>query len=341
MNIDLKQAASKKNIGFGLNKRGSKSKPATSKKRKKTSSIFNDADSDSSDVTVDDAGGGNANSSDARRQFNKDLAAEQTALRSRAEKAMKKASNTDATYGDYDAQYDSFSSGAAADRAKQLELAERQKPPAERKSRYIQNLLVASKNRDHEREIILERKIAREQAAEEMHHEYRDKDQFVTKSYKRKLEERQQWIDEDKVKSAKDEHNDVRKKVAGTAMMGLDWSKMENTSASSAIPEAKQIDKGSSNSNDRDRIENDTSSSYREINSDDDRKTSAVPNSRDSRTTRTHVQNEQPVGEEIEIDEELNEQNIRVLRLKNIFAARDRYLIRRQEVIEKTRAIKI
>mmetsp|Transcript_9543 Transcript_9543/g.14302 ORF Transcript_9543/g.14302 Transcript_9543/m.14302 type:complete len:189 (-) Transcript_9543:106-672(-) len=170
-----------------------------------------------------------------------------------------------------------------------------------------------------------------------MHHEYRDKDQFVTKSYKRKLEERQQWIDDDKVKIAKDEHNDVRKKVAGTAMMGLDWSKMENTSVSSSIPEAKHVDKGSSNNNDRDRIENNKSSSFREINSDDDRKQSAVPYSRDSRTTRTHAQNDQPVGEEIEIDEELNEQNIRVQRLKKIFAARDRYLIRRQVVIEKNR----
>ena len=79
MNIDLKQAASKNNIGFGLNNRCSKSKPATSKKRKKTSSIFNDDDSDSSDGAAEDAGGGNTNSSDARRQFNKDLAAEQTA----------------------------------------------------------------------------------------------------------------------------------------------------------------------------------------------------------------------------------------------------------------------
>jgi len=56
-------------------------------------------------------------------------------------------------------------------RAKQLELAERQKTSVERKSRSIQSLqvLVASKIRNHEREIILERtKIVREQAAKEM-----------------------------------------------------------------------------------------------------------------------------------------------------------------------------
>lgn len=337
MNIDLKQASKKSDIGFGLNKRGSKYKPATSKKRKKTPSIFNDDDSDSSDSATEDAGGGggHSNSSDARRKFNKDLAAEQAALRSRAEKAMQKASNTDATYGDYDAQYDSFSSGAAADRAKKLELAERQKPPAERKSRYIQNLLVASKNREHEREIILERKIAREQAAEEMHHEYRDKDQFVTKSYKRKLEERRQWIEEDKMKSAKDEQNDVTKKVAGAAMMGLDWSKMENSSASSSIPEARYVDKESNNKHYQDGIDNCKSSSYRDCNSDNDRKPSAVPYSTDTKTSGTHAQNELDVGEEVEIDKELNEQNIRVQRLKKIFAARDRYLKRRQDVIEE------
>eukprot|EP01083_Nonionella_stella_P119272 356438_1 len=118
--------------------------------------------------------------------------------------------------------------------------------------------------------------------------------------------------------------------------MGLDWSKIENTSVSSTIPEAKHVDKGSSNHIDRDRIENNKSSNHREINCDDDRAPSAVPYSRDSRTSRTYLKNKQSVGEEIEIDEELNEQKIRVRRLKKIFAARDRYLIRRQ-VTEKNR----
>lgn len=86
----------------------------------------------------------------------------------------------------------------------------------ERKSRYMEDLVLAAKKRKQERDVVFERKVAREQAAEEAANpEYLGKDRFVTAAYKRKLQERQVWQAEEDEKARIEAANDVTKKSDG------------------------------------------------------------------------------------------------------------------------------
>lgn len=155
MNIDLSKTKKKATkLSLGLNKR--------------SNVLGDDSDSDNE-----------AAASSTKASVNQAVAREQAALRQRAQAAMV-AEDAAAVY-DYDGAYDSFRP------------AEEKKPkePEERKSRYIGDLLQSAQQRQREREMAMERKIAKEQAEEE--DDYRDKQKFVTAGYKRKLEERQLW----------------------------------------------------------------------------------------------------------------------------------------------------
>ena len=188
--------------------------------------MFHDSSSDEDETPS------STNKSTSRQNFNKDLLAEQAALRKRAEKAI----DSSGVYN-YDEDYESFSVGHAFDKATQQEPQDTsgEKP----KSRYIENLLQKAKERQYEREIVMERKIAKEQAEEDLNADYRDKEKFVTKSYKRKLEEREAWLKQDAEKQKRDEERDVSKQNAGVAMMGF-YGNLSRIGAGNAGEEQKE-----------------------------------------------------------------------------------------------------
>lgn len=166
MNINLaggskkKQQQAGKTIGFGLNKR-----------KKKPANAFDDSDDDDDDAEQEAA----TNKNEYRRDaVNREIAAEQEALRKRAKKAMAGAGSDKDSLYDYDGAYDSFQ--PKVDKSKQEEDDDKPK-----ESRYIHDLLKQSEKRNVEREAIYERKVAREQEEEDAQADYRGKEKFVTK----------------------------------------------------------------------------------------------------------------------------------------------------------------
>ena len=185
-------------LNFGLNARHRRTKL----------SAFQDEDSSSSDVEEK-----NLQLSQGRRQIvNKELSKDQLALRKRNEQDL--SSNGDIF--DYDSHYESFSSLHHQQSQLKPDTYHNTNPSTEKKeSRYISSLLHHSKLRQQEREIVMERKIAKVQAAEESKEEFQGKDRFITNAFKRKLQEREEWLKNDEVQRKKEEEDDVTKKVAG------------------------------------------------------------------------------------------------------------------------------
>lgn len=145
---------------------------------------------------TEEAAGGNA--------FRAALAKQMTARAAAAQAAAAAAVATDtAGVFDYDAWKEEEE--AAAGRGGGSSLAKRRTlqtagmradaaapgaPGAPKTSKYISNLLVAAQEREAEREISYERRLARERAAEEA--EFGQTEVFVTSAYKEKLLEREQ-----------------------------------------------------------------------------------------------------------------------------------------------------
>jgi coiled-coil domain-containing protein 55 len=207
MNISLgKSKAKKKKIGFGLNNRSSSGAAASN-------NVFGDAGDDDDDDDDDDGGSSGA-PGDARRRINQQISKEQAALRQRAQAAMANSSSTDGGIFDYDGAYDSFKPPTDAATKKQAD-----NNKEDRKSKYIGDLLETAKKRQRDREAVFERKVAKEQALEDAQEDFAGKEKFVTKAYRRKLEERKQWEAEEQVRKQEEEVNDVTKqKTAGAAM---------------------------------------------------------------------------------------------------------------------------
>ncbi|GKY93627.1 hypothetical protein MPSEU_000330100 [Mayamaea pseudoterrestris] len=184
MNISLnKKQQSKKSsklLGFGLNKRNVLS--------------AGDSDDDDENSNDDDA------APSSRSIVNQAIAQEQSALRQRAEAALKHVSANDVY--DYDGAYDDIH---AKRQRKHDEQESLRNDNASRQSRYTEQLLKTSRERKFQHEIIMERKIAKEQEAESMQADFRDKDVFVTASYKRKLQERNLWLAQEKERDEKEE----------------------------------------------------------------------------------------------------------------------------------------
>ena len=87
--------------------------------------------------------------------------------------------------------------------------ANRQKAAAEsdsdrqqRQSKYISGLLKTAEVRKRENEILFERKLLKDRAAED--DEFGDKPKYVTGAYKEKLKEQQRWLEEQKVIEARE-----------------------------------------------------------------------------------------------------------------------------------------
>ncbi|KAL9188157.1 hypothetical protein ACHAXT_006535 [Thalassiosira profunda] len=204
-----------KGLAYGLNARN---------KRRKGGGLSGFG-GDSSDESASGGAneGGAPGASTTRSDINKAIAAEQAALRKRAQDAMNKSSLDSAVY-DYDAEFDSFSSGKKKEeeaRAAKAAAAKKRAPGEKVAPRYISNLLQTAQRRNQEQEIIHERKVAKEQAEEDAALRYEGKEKFVTSSYKRKLAEREQWAKEEEARAKKEEEEDVTKKTGvGSFMFG-------------------------------------------------------------------------------------------------------------------------
>lgn len=187
MNINLAKAPAKKKMGvaaLGFNARGA-------------TTAFGSDDSSSSEgepVT-------------GRTAVNRAITKEQAALRVRAAAAVA-SSSVNADIYDYDGAYDSFHS-----KSKDSEKED------SKESRYIGDLLKAAEQRKWERDLAHERKVARDQAAEEeAEPEFRGKEKFVTAAYKRKLEERKVWQANDEKQRLIEEGHDVTKQTDGVGI---------------------------------------------------------------------------------------------------------------------------
>lgn len=157
----------------------------------------------------------------SRAAVNRALLSEQAALRKRAQEAVY----------DYDGEYDTF---------KQPEkVAPKQE---ERKSRYIGGLLKAADQRKRERDIVYERKVAKEQAEEDAEVDFRGKDKFVTAAYKKKLEERELWLAEEESKRKAEEANDVTKQTGGLAMANFYGNMNRNVAMGGGEPENDRME---------------------------------------------------------------------------------------------------
>ena len=193
------------NLSYGLNARHHKNK------RKKGLIGFDGSDDSHSD---DDGDARNASRdagpASARSAVNRDIAAEQAAVRKRAQAQAARAAS--ATY-DYDAEYDSFSS--AKQREDAAAAAARTRKDAPKAPRYISKLLQTAQRRNQAQEIIYERQVLKEQAKEDASLQYEGKEKFVTSSYKRKLAERERWTQEEEERTRREEADDVTKKKKG------------------------------------------------------------------------------------------------------------------------------
>ncbi|XP_059429937.1 uncharacterized protein LOC132163606 [Corylus avellana] len=117
------------------------------------------------------------------------------------EEQRKKALEEDPTVFDYDGVYDEMK-----EKAVRPQVQDRK----ERKSRYIEILKEKAKEREQYREVVFERKIAKERSQDD--HLYADKDKFVTRAYKKKLAEQAKWQEEERLRELREEKEDVTKK---------------------------------------------------------------------------------------------------------------------------------
>jgi len=74
-------------------------------------------------------------------------------------------------------------------------------------SKYIAQLKEKAELRKREQDIIYERKLQKERSKED--HLFGDKDKFVTSAYRKKLEEQQKWLEEERMRQLREEKEDV------------------------------------------------------------------------------------------------------------------------------------
>ncbi|XP_057752742.1 uncharacterized protein LOC130970624 [Arachis stenosperma] len=117
------------------------------------------------------------------------------------EEQQKKALEEDPTVFDYDGVYDKMKEKVARPLIQDRE---------ERKPRYIQNLIKKAKEREQYRDIVYEKKIAKERSKDD--HLYADKDKFITEAYRKKLAERERQMELERLRELQEERDDVTKK---------------------------------------------------------------------------------------------------------------------------------
>jgi len=215
MNISLTKAAKKQKkkggAGFKKNAAGTAGAGGSSKK----TNVFGGGSEDEDDDAEEPGAAASATIS-GRQAVNRAIVKEQEAVRARVAAAVAATSSEQqggADLYDYDGAYDSFHP-----KKPQPDDAASQRDGEEKKSRYIGELLKAAQERQQERDVVYERKMVREQAAEEeADPAMRGKEKFVTAGYKRKLEERKLWEAAQEDQRRAEEENDVTKRKEGMA----------------------------------------------------------------------------------------------------------------------------
>jgi coiled-coil domain-containing protein 55 len=201
------------NINLALSKKKKTTNSLKMGVNARASNVFgDDGDEEGSDASEPDAAA--AVSSSSRAKVNQAVALEQQALRQRAAAAAAAAATTNTDMYDYDGVYDSMHPVDTKDNNKPESSTDphnQEKP----KSRYIEDLLKASKERQLQRELVMERRITKEQEAESQQAEYAGKEQFITAAYKRKLQERQVWLEQEKERDDKEQNNMEKMGMAG------------------------------------------------------------------------------------------------------------------------------
>ena len=213
-----------------------------------------------------------------------------------------------------------------------------------------------AKERQYEREIVLERKIAKEQAEEDLNDDYRDKEKFVTKSYKRKLEEREAWLKQDAEKQKRDDERDVSKQNAGVAMMGFygNLSRIGTGYGEEGVVNVNHVTTDAHRETDRNENRigkdhdsgdigemNDFTANHKYKGEVDNISTSRHDDAYESKKHRSATKEsflDSKNAEEVEIEYEIAHQSLRVQTLQKIFQARDRYLKRKADREETLRS---
>jgi hypothetical protein len=113
-----------------------------------------------------------------------------------ANKIVQSALNEDANAFAYDEVYTDLQAN------RQQAAAESDADRQQRQSKYISGLLKTAEVRKRENEILFERKLLKDRAAED--DEFGDKPKYVTGAYKEKLKEQQRWLEEQKVIEARE-----------------------------------------------------------------------------------------------------------------------------------------
>ncbi|KAG4909995.1 hypothetical protein JHK87_056111 [Glycine soja] len=117
------------------------------------------------------------------------------------EEQQKKALEEDPSVFDYDGVYDQMKEKVARPLVQDRE---------ERKPKYIQNLIKKAKEREQYREIVYEKKIAKERSKDD--HLYAGKDKFITEAYRKKLAERERQMELERLRELQEERDDILKK---------------------------------------------------------------------------------------------------------------------------------
>ncbi|KAK7357934.1 hypothetical protein VNO80_17231 [Phaseolus coccineus] len=117
------------------------------------------------------------------------------------EEQQKKALEEDPSVFDYDGVYDKMKAKETRPLTQDRE---------ERKPKYIENLIKKAKEREQYREIVYEKKIAKERSKDD--HIYANKDKFVTEAYRKKLAERERQMELERLRELQEERDDVTKK---------------------------------------------------------------------------------------------------------------------------------
>ncbi|XP_061608817.1 nuclear speckle splicing regulatory protein 1 isoform X2 [Phyllopteryx taeniolatus] len=135
-----------------------------------------------------------------RESLQKEAAKKKTMRQTQLE--MKKALEEDSTVYDYDAVYDDI-------QKQRLDNSRKVLSGAEKKPKYIHQLMKAVESRKKEQERREERKIQKEREAEG--EQFADKEAYVTSAYKRKLQEQEEEEERERREAAIEAALDVRK----------------------------------------------------------------------------------------------------------------------------------
>jgi coiled-coil domain-containing protein 55 len=184
-------------ITYGLQLRAPAAKPVA---KKKARNIFGDDDDDD-----DDGGGGGDTMNDRGMVGN--MIRQQAAAAKNDRKVLEmqaEALKQDAAIFDYDSHLDSIREARSRSSSKMVH------DKVERRSKYITGLLETAEHRKKQQEVLKEKRLEKERAAEE--HIYGTKEKFVTSAYRKKMEEEQKWKMEQEEKRKLEEDAAVEKK---------------------------------------------------------------------------------------------------------------------------------